>query len=164
MTVVQVLLSAIVLFLLYRFLLETLGVKLLGVWSIVLATAMTARISELGFSGSVVKFVAKHLALDDVAKVSGIIQTAAVSVFIVIGFVVIAAYYPLINLLAFLIPKKALGDAISILPYALCSLWLNAVAGVFQAGLDGCQRIDLRSWLLMGSTVLYLILAYAFVP
>ena len=67
-------------------------------------------------------------------------------------------------LLKFVIPASDLADGLAILPYTLISLWFIAVAGVFQSGLDGCQRIDLRSWILMGSSIFYLFLTVMLVP
>ncbi|NCC37591.1 MAG: lipopolysaccharide biosynthesis protein, partial [Chloroflexia bacterium] len=52
----------------------------------------------------------------------------------------------------------------AILPYALVSLWLTVVAAVFQGGLDGCQRMDLRAGLVIAGQVLLLALAFWLVP
>lgn len=164
MTVVQVLLSGAILFLLYRYLLKSIGVELLGVWSIVLATTMAAKIGEMGFSGSVVKYVAKYMARSDSKKVSEIIETAVISVAIIIGAITVLAYIPLRILLEYIVPSKGLKAAITVFPYALISLWMNAVAGVFQSGLDGCQRIDLRSILLISGGALYFFSVILIVP
>ncbi|HSW36364.1 MAG TPA: hypothetical protein VLH18_07155, partial [Candidatus Limnocylindrales bacterium] len=55
MSVVQVVAIGVILFILYRFLLDTIGIDKLGVWSIVLATTSVATIANLGLSASVVK-------------------------------------------------------------------------------------------------------------
>jgi hypothetical protein len=47
-SIVQVILSGVILFVLYRFLLITIGVEQLGIWSIVLATTTVTHISNLG--------------------------------------------------------------------------------------------------------------------
>jgi len=57
MSVVQIVVIGIVLFILYRFLLNTIGVEQLGIWSLVLATTSVTQIASFGLSGSVVKFV-----------------------------------------------------------------------------------------------------------
>jgi len=164
MTLVQVLLSGAILFLLYRYLLKNIGVELLGVWSVVLATTMAAKIGEMGFSGSVVKFVAKYMARRDSKKVSEIIETAVISVAITNGVITVLAYIPLRILLKYILPSKGLEAALTVFPYALISLWMNAVAGVFQSGLDGCQRIDLRSILLIGGGAFYFFAVILLVP
>ena len=62
-SVVQTVISGVVLFLLYRYLLDHLGTEQLGLWSVILASTSVARLSDLGLTGSVVKFVARYRAL-----------------------------------------------------------------------------------------------------
>jgi O-antigen/teichoic acid export membrane protein len=164
MAIAQVAFSSVILFVLYRFLLSTIGIEQIGVWSLVLATTSLSRISELGLSGSVVKFVAKYIARGDMDKASGVIQTVAISVGILIGSMLIIAYPLLMWILERVVPAHGLKDALSILPYALASLWSTAIAGVFQSGLDGCQRIDLRGLIMMGGSALNLTFAVVLVP
>jgi O-antigen/teichoic acid export membrane protein len=163
-SIVQVILSGVILFVLYRFLLITIGVEQLGIWSIVLATTTVTHISNLGLSGSVVKFVAKYVARAELENVSGVIQTAALSLSGLIGLILLIIYPLLQTLLEYIVPDSGLPDALSILPYALVSLWITAIASIFQAGLDGCQRIDLRNILLIGTNLLYLGLVFLWVP
>lgn len=164
MSILQVVVLAGILFVLYRFLLNTIGIEKLGIWSLVLATTAVTRISELGLSASVVKFVAKYRARGESETVAGVIQTAALSVGAFIGLVLLVAYPFMRWLLAFLVPKAQLEAALSILPYAFVSLWIMGLTSVFQAGLDGYQRIDLRSMLLMVGAVLHLLLCFVMVP
>lgn len=163
-SVTQVMLSGVFLLVLYRYLLDTIGVEKMGIWSVVLATTSASRISELGLSGSVVKFVAKYIAQADAYKASGIVQTAAISIGVVLGVVLLIANPLLAWFLGFIIPSHALPDALSILPYALASLWITTIAGVFQSGLDGCQRIDLRNFIMIAGSVLYLLFVVLLVP
>jgi len=142
----------------------TIGVEQLGIWSIVLATTTVINISNLGLSGSVVKFVAKYIARAELGNVSSVIQTAALSLGSLIGLVLLIIYPLLQTLLEYIVPDSGLPDALSVLPYALVSFWITAIAGIFQAGLDGCQRIDLRNILLIGNHLLYLGLAFLWVP
>jgi len=163
-SIVQVILSGIILFVLYRFLLMTIGVEQLGIWSIVLATTTVTHISNLGLSGSVVKFVAKYIARAEFENVSHVIQTAALSLGGGMGVILLIVYPLLQTLLEYIVPYSGLPDALSILPYALVSFWIVAIASIFQAGLDGCQRIDLRNILLIGGHLLYFGLALLWVP
>lgn len=164
MSVVQVVVTGGVLFVLYRFLLDTIGIEQLGIWSVVLATTSVANIANFGLSASVVKFVAKYLARDEEQTVANVIQTSAISVGILTGLVLLIAY-PFANwLLSLVIPVANLKDAFSILPYALLSLWIMVLASVFRAGLEGYQRFDLTSMLFMGGAIFYLILSFLLVP
>ena len=71
----QVLVSGITLFGLYKFIYRTLGPANLGLWSLVLATTGLARFTDLGLSGSLGRFVARHRALKDEAKAVLVIET-----------------------------------------------------------------------------------------
>ncbi len=53
MSIVQIIIISVVLFILYKFLLKTIGVEQLGIWSLVLATTSVSQIANFGLSGSV---------------------------------------------------------------------------------------------------------------
>jgi O-antigen/teichoic acid export membrane protein len=162
--VLQVVVLGVLPFVLYRFLLDTIGVELLGVWSVVLSTSTISRIGELGLSASAVKFVAKYVAREDMETAADALQTAVLTVAAVLGLGLLLAYPVARWILGMVIPSEQLGAALSILPYALLSLFLAAVTGVYQSGLEGCQRIDLRGAILMGGAVLHLLLCFLLTP
>ena len=60
LTIFQVAASALVLFLLYRYLLDVLGAEKIGLWSFYGITAVS-RIGELGLTGGVVKFISESV-------------------------------------------------------------------------------------------------------
>lgn len=164
MSVVQTIVVGAILFVLYRYLLKSLGAEAIGIWSLVLATTSVTRIADLGLSASVVKFVAKYVARGEDGEVSGVIQTAIVSAGFLIALILLLVF-PLASwLLRLVIPPKSLPLAISILPYALGSLWITIITSVFQSGLDGYQRTDLRSMLLIAGSLFYLTLSLLLVP
>ena len=164
MSVVQVIVLSGILFILYRFLLKTIGLDKLGTWSIVLATTSVAGIGNLGLSASVVKFVAKYLAHSQEETTAKIIQTAAISMSAFVGFLIMVAYPFAGWLLSLVMPSESLKGALSILPYALISFWIITVANVFQAALDGYQRIDIRSLIIIVSAFFHLLLSFFLVP
>jgi len=160
----QIIISGGVLFILYRFLLKTIGVDKLGAWSLVLATTSVTGIAQFGLSGSVVKFVAKYKAHDDIESVSGIIQTASISLSVFIGLMLLI-FYPLAKwILTFIMAEKGLSDALLILPFSLVSFWIGSVSGIFQSGIDGCQRIDQRTIVMVLSSIFYLLICMILVP
>ncbi|MDX2040428.1 MAG: lipopolysaccharide biosynthesis protein [Acidobacteriota bacterium] len=160
MSVVQVIALSVLLWLLYRFLLHTVGVELLGVWSLTLAAAVAARAGDLGFSASVVKYVAAHLAREDETRAAQTVETAALSAGALTALISIVAF-PLLRWgLAKLLTGDALAAAESLLPYALGYLCLSSVAGVFQSALDGCQQISIRSLLVIAGETVHLALCY----
>lgn len=164
MSVTQIVVIGVVLFVLYKFLLNTIGVAQLGIWSLVLATTSVTQIANFGLSGSVVKFVAKYVARGEDENISGVVQTAVISV-AAFGSCVLLIGYPIAKwVLGLVIVNEYLPLAFSVLPYAFLALWSMVITSIFQAGLDGCQRIDLRSLLLMGGAILHLLLCFVFTP
>ena len=157
-------LSAVLLFLLYRYLATTVGVAKLGVWSVVLASASASRLVDLGLSASVTRFVAKYLALSEPRRAAETIETAALTLLVVLSLVTLSAYPLISKVIGHLFNADYLPDALSLLPYALLSLWLAIVASVFQSGLDGCQRMDVRAGLVLAGQALLLALTFWLVP
>jgi len=164
MSVVQIIMISVVLFILYKFLLNSIGVKQLGIWSLVLATSSATQIANLGLSGSVVKFVAKYTALKESQNASGVIQTAAISLGSFVGLLLLITYPAFTKILGFIVASDSLPLALDILPYALLSIWLMMIVSIFQSALDGFQRIDLRSIILTCSSIVNLILCLILAP
>ena len=157
----QTLVQTVVLFFVYRHLIRHLGVERLGVWGIVLATTSVARVSELGLSGSVTKFVSAYRARGDEGAARQVVQTAALTIAGILAIVLPLLYAVLVPVLGRLLPATAVPDALALLPYALVSLWLTAVAGIWLGGLDGCLRSDLRAALVIVSTLVFMVMAMA---
>lgn len=162
--VLQMLVGAGLLFALYRYINETLGVAQFGVWSVVLATAAASRLANFGLGVGVTRFVARYLALQDRQKAAQLIETATSTLLVVLGFVLLALYLPLSHLLAHIFNGPHLKEARLLLPYALLSLWFTEVAIVYQSGLEGFQRMDLRAVVVVASLLLRLLVALWLVP
>lgn len=160
----QVLVIGASMFFLYRYLLHTIGVEQLGIWSVVLATSSASSIARKGISGSAVKYVAQYLARGEEATVERVIQTTAISIGLFATIALLVTYPVAKWILALIVPADRLGMAHAILPYALLSLWLILLGSCYYAALDGFQRTDLRSWVLMGGSFFLLALAYVVVP
>ncbi len=163
-TSIQVIASAAILFFLYRFLIRSIGMERLGIWSLVLATTSIVALAHQGFSTSIIKFVAKYVAREDPVHVSLLIQTAVLSIGLAVTFIA-AGLYPVTRwILALVVPRANLAEAWAILPFALVSLWCNIMEGILQAALAGHQWITLCNYLELGGSFCYLLLAFALVP
>lgn len=160
----QTLVQTAVLFFLYRYLIGRLGIEQIGVWAVVLATASAARVSELGLAVSVTKFVATYRAQGDELAVRETVQTAAISLGAILSVILLAIYPALVRLLPHLLPLEAVPDGRAVLPYALASMWLGAVSGIWLSALDGCLRSDLRAGLVILSTMLFIAIVLVAVP
>ena len=164
MSVVQTISLGFILFVLYRFLVGTIGVKGLGIWSLILATTSVAHIANLGIATSVTKLVAKYTATKENENVSRAIETSTVLLGSLTGFVLLISYPVLKKILSFVVDIESLPQALAILPHAVTAFWLMTLLSIFLAALDGLQRIDLRSTALIGSAILNLILCVLLAP
>jgi O-antigen/teichoic acid export membrane protein len=161
---IQVVLSGAVFFFVFRYLYDRLGIELIGIWSLVLATTSISRIGELGLSAGVVRFVAQAISRGDSRRAAAIVETSALTLAVVMGLLLLLAYPACGLLLDHLVPAGQLALARSLLPYALVSLWINVAASVFSGALDGCHRIDLRCYCTGGAHLLFLVLVVALTP
>lgn len=165
LSLAQVLISGVLLFFLYRLLLKEIGASHLGLWSLILASSSAARLSELGITGSVVKFIARYRTLGAPHKVRLIIETSAISVALAVATLLLLAK-PLIEMVicSSITIKELIPLAVEILPIALVAFWVAAISGVFQASLDGVQQASTRSILMMIANIIFFISALIFVP
>ncbi|MGD2063711.1 MAG: lipopolysaccharide biosynthesis protein [Nitrospirota bacterium] len=162
--VLQTLAGAGLLFALYRYINKTLGVEQLGVWSVVLATVSASRLADMGLSTGVIRFVARDRARGELDRASRVIDTANLTLMASVGAVLPLLHPLLAKLLPHLFDAVHLVQAQEILPYALVSLWLTIIATVYQGGLDGCQRMELRAGLVVAGQALLLAFAFWLVP
>lgn len=162
--IAQMIIGAALVFVLYLHVNSRLGAGALGVWSVVLATASASRLSDLGLSASVTRFVASFLARPEPAEAARVVETVFLTLLAVLAVFLPLLYYPLFWLLPHLFEGLHLEQARSLLPYALVSLWLAMIAAVFQSGLDGCQRMDLRAGMVVSGQGLMVGLAIWLIP
>jgi len=163
-TIAQELGSAVVLFFLFRFLVRAIGIERLGIWSLVLATTSVVTLANQGFSTSVVKYIAKYVAQGRREDLSSLVETALISLGVPLAAVSVGLYPAARWFLGLLLPHSDLAEAVAILPFALLSLWLNLLGSILQAGLDGHELISHRNYVLLCSSIFYLLLSYALVP
>lgn len=162
LTIAQVVVTATTMFVVYRYLLDALGAARLGTWSIVMAAASVARITDMGFAGGLTRFVAKYRALNDDRAILEVIETGVTSMAAAALFVLALAYPVLKYLIPRLFPEAAT-DASALLPFALCSLGLLTLASAYLSSLDGLMRTDLRNLIMIASALLYMVLVLVLV-
>ncbi len=160
----RVILTAGLTFYLYRFLLDVLGERLLGVWALCLATTSFGSIGTLGLGGSLVKFVAQYEAMGKREKLSSMLHTALTATGISMLLVVVILYAASDALLAFVVPAEHLDAARSIFPFVLAALWISSVAQMYQSVLEGLQKYTATNLILAGGTALYTALCVWLTP
>ena len=116
LTATQLVTSAVVLFLVYRFLVRTIGIEAIGVWSVVLAATSIGRLADLGVSGSVTRFVARALAREHNPVATAYAQTAILMASGLYLVLAVVAYPILGQVLHVTVPNTHLQEAVRLLP------------------------------------------------
>ncbi len=161
----QILISSISLFFLYKFILNSLGVSQLGIWAIISTSISSLAILNYGFSGSLVKYVAKYAALHDYSKLSSLIETTIITIAIFCLILGAFGYFAFVSCIHFFIPKKEeLKLALSVLPICIFTFYCSVISSSFQAALEGLNKIALKSWINIAITLTLLICSYTLIP
>lgn len=142
---VEVIVSGLGLFLIYRNVAEVLGVSMLGVWGLVLSATAFGRAADLGIAGGLSRFVARSLAEGSRPVAIAYIRTGVVFASVAMGGVVLALWWPLWLGLDLALTGPDLAAAREVLPWAILSVWLLMVKSTLDSALIGVGRADLRS-------------------
>ncbi|GIK62078.1 MAG: oligosaccharide flippase family protein [Ignavibacteriota bacterium] len=163
-SLIQAIITSIIIFVSYKYLIARLGMEKLGVWSLIVASASILNIGNLGLSSTIVKYIAKYLVYDDHDKISSIIQTALITILIVSLFLLGLVYILANILLKAIVPENLMPLATKLLPYSLINIGIILQASIALSALDGIQKIYIRNILLISSSILFLSLIIIFVP
>jgi len=154
-SLVQTVVSALTVFVLYKYLYTHLGPEKLGLWAVVLASVSVGRLAELGFSTTVLRYVSLHLAAGDKTRAARILETGLISVGGPFALALLLLY-PVANFaMRYVVPVGNLAEARQILPYALGALWFGVLGSIAQSALDGCGRMDVKSRILIIGNLVY---------
>lgn len=157
--VAQVIVSTIILFVPYYFVVRAVGVDGVGLLSLVSTMTAAARISELGLSGAVTRFLPEHLARGQTIDAAQVVVTATVALGLATGVVAIIAWPALNAILPLIIDDRLVPEARSLVPMTLLSLWLNLVSACVVMSLDGVNRADRRAQITVMSQVVFAVVA-----
>lgn len=156
----QVALVGLIYYFLYKFLLDELGVKRLGVWSVVMSASSLANLADLGIATSMVRFVALYDHQKNMKRIPHLIFTGVMLnliIFIPICLIIWpSAYFILENI----IEKDYIDLAHELLPFSLICVLLNSLAGVYGSLLDGFRKNYLRNFIFTLSSVIFFLLSF----
>jgi len=157
--VLQVVLSGVMLFLFYRYLYSVIGIEQVGIWSLILAMTSLSSIANLGFGGSLVKYVAQYHARGDQDAINDVVATAVITVGIAVATVLILAYPFAEALVGMVVQRQYAERAASLLPYAIVSLWIGSLGNMYAAVLEGYHLAYLKSVIFLAGQALNLLLS-----
>lgn len=161
---VQVIITGLVYFFIYRMLILQLGVEVLGVWSLVVATASISNLSNLGFTSAVVKYVAEYNAKEEPGRIDRLLHTSIVSILSLFVLLAIIVYAAALLFMDNLIDLQYIKIALIILPILLAGLFLNSAVNVITSALEGFQKNYIRNFASSVASIGYLILAIFLIP
>ena len=162
--VLQVVTVGLMYFFLYKYLIKQIGVKQLGVWSLVVSSTSIANMANFGITSGLVKFVAEFVAKEKVDELKKLIFTALISILMFFSIFVSIAYLLLHFFIDKIIDKQYINLAIAMLPYALFCLVINEVSGVFTSVLEGIQKNYIKNFIYINTSIIFLISTFFFVP
>lgn len=156
----QVALVGLIYYFLYKFLLQELGVKRLGVWSVVMSASSVANLADLGIATSMVRFVALYDHQKKLKRIPYLIFTGVMLnliIFIPVCLIIWpSAYFILENI----IEKDYISLAHELLPFSLICVLLNSLSGVYGSLLDGVRKNYLRNFIFTFSSVIFFLLSF----
>lgn len=161
---IQVIITGLVLFFTYKFLLRELGADLLGVWSLIMATSSIANLANFGLTSGLVKFVAEYHALGRDNQLYNLIFTSIVSMVLFLLIAIIGVYWGAHFFLGYFIDNRFLFVALNVLPFSLICLFLNTLGGVFTSVLEGFQKNYLRHFIYIFGLIFFAIFTYILTP
>ncbi len=163
-SIVEVFISGLILFLLYRIIVKDLSVEALGIWSLVMATTSLGRLADIGTAAGLGRFVAASRAKKDDGKAIDYAETAILTnlilYFVIAAIIWAPAYYGL----SLMTSGESLAKARELLPYALISFILMSLTAATTGALVGQQRSDQRSMVTIASLFVQFAIAVVLVP
>lgn len=158
-SLLQLLVSTISLFVLYRVVLGIFGPREFGVWSLVVAATSVVGLSNMGLTGSITKHVADSKAAGDLRRLAGLIETSVVSVALLSALLALAGA-PLMKLyFGATLSGDAYRSAMALLPIALVAFCLSMITSIYQSALYGCHLIVQRNGILIFESLSFLVLS-----
>jgi len=163
-SLVQLIVATLSLFVLYRVVLDILGPREFGIWSLVAAATSIVGLSNMGLTGSIVKHVADSQAAGDMHRLAGLIETTVVSVGL-LSVLLSLVGAPLMKLyFGMTLTGGAYRSAVAVLPIALIAFCLSMVTAIYQSALYGCHLIVHRNAILIFESLSFLLLSVLLAP
>lgn len=147
--VAEVIGSGVTLFLLFKIVVDNLGVASIGIWSLVLATTALGRMADLGLAAGLSRFVAATQARADAERALPYVETALIANFLLYAGITILLAAPAFFGLALVMNGSSLDEARRLLPFSLVSFILMGATSATTGAIVGQHRSDHKSMITM---------------
>lgn len=162
-SIVQIFIVTFCIFFLYKYIIQTIGIEKLGLWSLILSVTSLANIGNLGFTGSLVKFTAELSVEKNYKKINAILNSSIIGVSIISGILLSLVFLLGYNYIEYFVDEKWVTTSQDLLFYALISLYINIVASLYFSILEGVNLAYLRSIAFILATIIYVISSIIFI-
>jgi O-antigen/teichoic acid export membrane protein len=163
-SILQIFITGLSYYFLYKFLLQKIGTDLMGVWAIVLSVSSSANIANFGIGTGVVRYTAKFKVNNELHEINQLLHTSLLFIALVFGTICAVLFIVAPFWLHSVIAGNFYNDAIQLIPYSLACLLVNALSGIFLSCIDGLQKNFIRSILYIVSFSILLGSSYVLVP
>lgn len=148
-------------FLAYREVIAHAGIEQFGIWSLLLAGATLVRVGDVSGGSALARLVARTSRAQAQRDVVHTVMLTCIALNVAIGVVVWLAA-PL--LLPSFVGPANMAVANTLLPYAVTSSVLGGIGLAIASGIDGAQRADWRSVVVMTGSIIFLAACVLLVP
>jgi len=163
-SVIQMIASVVLLFGFYRYLTKILTLSEFGVWSTLVAIVSLSKISDIGLTAGISRFVAIELARGSRSQVSILLNTIIVFSLLII-LTLAAIVFPFLDaLLSLIFEDQFLKIANALIPYVFINLLLTVASSSYLSALDGAQKTDIRAKLALLGLIVWVIISVILIP
>ena len=161
-SVIQIIISLCTALLAYRVLILNIGLEAFGKWALLISFVSISKLFDLGLSNSSTRFMAKYLnnlkAQQEIFSTSQIAISLLYLLSIPVLYLIIFFAFPIVY------SDEDLILVYELLPLMIVSGYLFIISNVFLGSIDGFNKIYLRSYCVITSTVIQLFFTLILVP
>ncbi len=161
----EVILTALAVFISYKFIISLHGVAVLGIWSAINAWLFFGRVSNPGLGAALARYVARLDHNTDFIKVRHHVDSAFGFNLIIFFLLSFASYFFISTFIDFIFSdENSILIALQILPFMCLSLFFSGMSGVFNGALKGIHMGFISSHINIFAAVVHLIAILLLVP
>ncbi|RWM80800.1 MAG: hypothetical protein EOR81_07435 [Mesorhizobium sp.] len=163
---IQPLVAMVCVFGAYRLLTHAIGIEGVGLWSLLVAGSLVARLGDVSGSGGLARFAA--IELSKPLLESAVVRYINTVTLTTVAFNGLAA--ALLWLVASFVIDRFVGhervtEARTLMPFAIVgTVFLSPIAATVCSAIDGTQRVDQRAILVSCSSVVLLLASWLLIP
>jgi O-antigen/teichoic acid export membrane protein len=154
---VQAVLTALLLFLVYRVLLQRLTPEDFGLWALLMSVAGLARLADFGVGTAAARFIALDLGQSPPGQAYGVLHTLVLFTALIGSAVALCIWLLSPLVVGAIVPAGHVADALQLLPFMLANLVCVMTGAAILGGVEGAQRFDVRAVVVLTSNLVFVV-------